>query len=100
ASRRHPAAADCAGRRRAGLAALRAACDAVRARSLARVLVVAADVRLAEPGSELEAQLGDGAACAAIGRDEVIAELVSAAAVSEAFTYAGRTDQQRYVQVA
>jgi hydroxymethylglutaryl-CoA synthase len=97
---RHAAVADFGGSARAGLAALRAACDAVRARSLSRVLVVAADVRLAEPGSELEAQLGDGAACAAVGRDEVIAELVSAAAVSEEFTYAWRTDAQRYVQVA
>jgi 3-hydroxy-3-methylglutaryl CoA synthase/uncharacterized OB-fold protein len=97
---RDAAVADFGGSTRAGLAALRAACDAVRAGSLARPLVVAADVRPAEPGSDLEAQLGDGAACVALGRDDVIAELVSAAAVSEAFTYAWRTDAQRYVQVA
>jgi hydroxymethylglutaryl-CoA synthase len=97
---RDAAVADFGGSARASLAALRAACDAVRAGSLARPLVVAADVRPAEPGSELEAQLGDGAACAAVGGDEVIAELVSAAAVSEQFTYAWRTDEQRYVQVA
>src|SRR5262245_26119270 len=89
---RDAAVADFGGSARASLAALRAACDAVRAGSLARPLVVAADVRPAEPGSELEAQLGDGAACAAVGGDEVIAELVSAAAVSEQFTYAWRTD--------
>ncbi len=97
---RHAAVADFGGSTRAGLAALRAACDAVRAGSLARPLVVAADVRLAEPGSELEAQLGDGAACVAVGRDEVIAEFLGAAAVSEEFTYAWRTDAQRYLQVA
>jgi hydroxymethylglutaryl-CoA synthase len=97
---RDAAVADFGGSARASLAALRAACDAVSAGSLARPLVVAADVRPAEPGSELEAQLGDGAACAAVGGDEVIAELVSAAAVSEQFTYAWRTDEQRYVQVA
>jgi len=97
---RDAAAADFGGSPRASLAALRAACDAVRAGSLARPLVVAADVRPAEPGSELEAQLGDGAACAAVGGDEIIAELVSAAAVSEQFTYAWRTDEQRYVQIA
>jgi 3-hydroxy-3-methylglutaryl CoA synthase/uncharacterized OB-fold protein len=97
---RHAAVADLGGSARASLAALRAACDAVRAGSLARPLVVAADVRPAEPGSDLEAQLGDGAACVAVGGDEVIAELVSAASVSEQFTYAWRTDAQRYVQVA
>ncbi len=97
---RSSAVADHAGSARAGLAALRAACDAVRAGSLSRPLVVAADVRPAEPGSELEAQLGDGAACLAVGADDVIAELVSAASVSETFTYAWRTDEQRYLQVA
>jgi 3-hydroxy-3-methylglutaryl CoA synthase/uncharacterized OB-fold protein len=97
---RTAAVADFGGSSRAGLAALRAACDAVRAGSLKHPLVVAADVRLAEPGSELEAQLGDGAACVAVGSDGVIAELVASAAVSEQFTYAWRTDEQRYVQVA
>ena len=97
---RSAATADFGGSARAALAALRAACDAVRAGSLSRPLVVAADVRPAEPGSDLEAQLGDGAACAAVGADDVIAELVSAATVSEQFTYAWRTDTQRYLQVA
>jgi len=98
--RRTAAVADLGGSTRAGLAALRAAGDAVRAASLAHALVVAADVRLAEPGSELEVQLGDGAACVAVGSRDVVAELVSAASVSEEFTYLWRTDAQRYVQVA
>lgn len=97
---RHVATADFGGSARAGLTALRAACDAVAAGSLERPLVTAADVRLAEPGSDLEAQLGDGAACAAVGRDDVIAELLSAASVSEEFTHFWRTDEQRYLQVA
>src|SRR5262249_45704953 len=74
--------------------------DAGGGGSLSPPPVVAADVRLAEPGSELEAQLGDGAACAAVGRADVIAELVSAASITEEFTYLWRTDEQRYVQVA
>src|SRR5262245_29598914 len=97
---RDASVADLCGSTRAGLAALRLACDAVRAGSLSHPLVVAADVRLAEPGSELEAQLGDGAACAAVGHDGLIAELVSAASIAEEFTYLWRTDEQRYVQVA
>jgi 3-hydroxy-3-methylglutaryl CoA synthase/uncharacterized OB-fold protein len=91
--------ADFAGSVRAGLGALRAALDGVRGGSLGRALVVAADARLAEPDSELEPLLGDGAVAVEVGREGVIAELVSAASVAEEFTYLWRTDTQRAVQV-
>jgi hydroxymethylglutaryl-CoA synthase len=98
--RRTVAVADFAGSVRAGLTALRAALDGVRAGSLGTALVVAADARLAEPESELEPLLGDGAAAVAVGSGaEVIAEFVTAASVAEEFTCLWRTDQQRYVQV-
>ncbi len=92
--------ADFTGSVRAGLGALRAACDAVAAGTLGPVLVAAADTRLAEPESELEALLGDAGAAALVGRDGVIAELVAGASIAEEFTHLYRTDQQRYVQVA
>lgn len=94
------ATADFGGSIRCGVAALAAACDGVASGRLSHALVAAADVRLVEPGSELEAQLGDGAAALAVGTTDVIAELVAAASVSEEFTYLWRTDEQRYVQVA
>jgi uncharacterized OB-fold protein len=72
----------------------------VRAGSVDAALVVAADARLAEPESELEPLLGDGACAVAVGREGVIAELVSTASVSEEFTYLWRTDTQPYLQVA
>src|SRR5256885_487022 len=72
----------------------------VSAGSAGSALVAAADARLAEPESELEPLLGDGAAAIAVGTDGVIAELVSAASVAEEFTYFWRTDTQRAVQVA
>jgi len=97
---RATAVADFGGSVRAGVTALRAAIDAVRAGSVRSALVVAADARLAEPESELEPLLGDGAAAIAVGTDGVIAELVSAASVAEEFTYFWRTDTQRAVQVA
>jgi uncharacterized OB-fold protein len=62
--------------------------------------VVAADARLAEPESELEPLLGDGACAALVGTEGVIAELVSAASVAEEFTHLSRTDRQPYVQLA
>src|SRR6184192_3071861 len=97
---RATAVADFGGSVRAGVTALRAAIDAVRAGSVRSALVVAADARLAEPESELEPLLGDGAAAIAVGTDGVIAELVSAASVAEEFTYLWRTDEQRTLRVS
>jgi 3-hydroxy-3-methylglutaryl CoA synthase/uncharacterized OB-fold protein len=96
---RATAVADFAGSTRAGLSALRAALDGVRAGSLRAALVAAADTRRAEPESDLEALFGDGAAAVAVGTEGVIAELVSAASVAEEFTLLWRTDEQRAVQV-
>src|SRR6266852_3200157 len=98
--RRDVAVADFAGSVRAGLAALRAALDGVRAGSLGSALVAAADARLAEPDSELEPLLGDGAAAVAVGGEGVVAELVSAASVAEEFTYLWRTDEQRTLRLS
>jgi 3-hydroxy-3-methylglutaryl CoA synthase/uncharacterized OB-fold protein len=92
--------ADFAGSLRSGVAALRAALDGVAAGSLGRVFAVAADIRLAEPESPLETQLGDGAACVEIGQGDVVAELVSSASIAQEFTHFWRTDGQRYVQVS
>ncbi|HYY05401.1 MAG TPA: OB-fold domain-containing protein [Candidatus Limnocylindria bacterium] len=97
---RQVAVADFGGSVRAGVTALRTALDGVRAGSLRAALVVAADARVAEPESELEALLGDGAAAVAVGGEDVVAELVAAASVGEEFTYLWRTDVQRYVQAA
>src|SRR5438132_145611 len=71
--RRDIVVADLAGSVRAGLAALRAALDGVRAASLRTALVAAADARLGEPESELEPLLGDGAASVAVGDFLVVA---------------------------
>src|SRR6185503_508701 len=98
--RRDVAAADFAGSVRAGLAALRAAFDAVAAGTLDVALVAAADVRLAEPESDLELVVGDAAAAALVGREGVVAELLGVASIAEEFTHLYRTDVQRYVQVA
>ena len=60
--------ADLGGSLRAGTTALRLALDSVRARSAREALVAAADVRLAPPGSDVEAVWGDGAAAVRVGR--------------------------------
>src|SRR5207245_8582399 len=65
--RRDVVTADVGDSLRAGTTALRAALDAVKAGSAARVLVVAGDTRMAAPRSPLEANLGDGAAAFLVG---------------------------------
>ena len=99
--RRDIFSADFTGSTRCGVSALLAALRAVQAGAAERVLVAVADVRQAGPESELEGVLGDGAAAFVAGcGDEVIAEFVDAASISEEFTYHWRTDRQRLVQVA
>ncbi len=64
--------ADLGGSLRAGTTALRLALDAVRAGTAREALVAAADLRVAAPGSELEAFLGDGAAAVLVGDGEAV----------------------------
>jgi 3-hydroxy-3-methylglutaryl CoA synthase len=90
--------ADFTGSARAGMSALLAAADAVRAQSRERVMVAAGDARIAAPESDLEGLLGDAAVAVVIGRDHVIAEIVQTASVSEEFTHIWRTDGDRFVQ--
>jgi 3-hydroxy-3-methylglutaryl CoA synthase len=92
--------ADFAGSARAGVSAMLAAIRSVQAGAAERVLVTASDARQAPPEGELEGVLGDGAAALTIVRDDVIAEFVDAASVSEEFTYLWRTDASRSVEVA
>jgi 3-hydroxy-3-methylglutaryl CoA synthase len=90
--------ADFSGSARAGVSALLAAANAVRAGALRRVAVAAADARLAAPESELEGLLGDAAAAITVGGDGVLAEIVHCASVSEEFTHFWRTDGERFLQ--
>jgi hydroxymethylglutaryl-CoA synthase len=83
---------------RAGVSALLAGTNAVRAGARKDVLVTAADTRIAAPESEMEGLLGDAAAAVRVGSDHVIAEIVDTAFVSEEFTHLWRTDAQRFLQ--
>jgi 3-hydroxy-3-methylglutaryl CoA synthase len=89
--------ADLGGSLRAGTTALRLALDAVRARSAREALVAGADVRLAAPGSDVEAAWGDGAAAVRVGRGEgVIARLVGAASHTHEFSDVWRLAGARF----
>lgn len=60
---------------KAGTTALRMAADSVAAGSARQVLVVAADLRKASPGSSFEANYGDGAAAVLVGTENIIARI-------------------------
>lgn len=94
--------ADFAGSARAGIAAMLAATNAVRAgerpAGSTDVLVTAADVRVVQPESDIEGWLGDAGAAVRIGRTNVLAELVDSVSLSEEFTYVWRTDGDPFVR--
>jgi len=90
--------ADFAGSSRAGMSAILAAANAVRAKALSDIVVAAGDARLTAPESDLEGLIGDAAAAVSIGRQNIIAEIVQTASVSEEFTHVWRTDGERFLQ--
>jgi hydroxymethylglutaryl-CoA synthase len=74
--------ADFAGSLKAGTTALRLAADMVKASSARQVLVVAADCRPGEPGSEHERNGGDGAAALLISGENVAASVEASFSVA------------------
>src|SRR5262245_6985170 len=95
--RRDVLTADLGDSLRAGTTALRTAADSVRAGSAKRVLVVAADTRLAAPRSAIEASLGDGAAAFLVGEDEVAVGLAGHHAVADEIIDVWRAEGDPFV---
>jgi 3-hydroxy-3-methylglutaryl CoA synthase len=95
--RREVFTADVGDSLRAGTQALRTAADAGKAGAARRVLVVAADTRLAAPRSALEANLGDGAAAFLVGDAEVAAGVAASHAVSDEIIDVWRTEGDAFV---
>ncbi|MEW6442343.1 MAG: OB-fold domain-containing protein [bacterium] len=83
---------------RAGTTALELARAGVESGRARNVLVVAADMRLAHPGSALEGQLGDGAAAFLVGRGEAGAVWESFHSWSNEALDCWRTDEDRFVR--
>lgn len=90
--------ADFGGSVRAGVSALSAAVRAVQSGQARRVLVVAADCRPADPESDVEGALGDGAVALVVDGKAKLAEFLASAAVAEEFTFQWRWDQGGGVQ--
>ncbi len=75
--------ADVTGVLRAGTSALKMAMDSISARSAKKVLVVAADTRLAAPRGDMERNLGDGAVALLLGTGRAVATIEGTHSISE-----------------
>lgn len=82
---------------RAGLFALGAGADAIAAGRSESILITAADTRDAAPGSDEEQYFGDAAAAIALGRENVLAEIVTRGGVYDDFLETVRRDRDIYV---
>jgi hydroxymethylglutaryl-CoA synthase len=92
------ATADFSGSLRAGMTALAAAADAVRAGRLGRVLVAAADQRVPQPGAELEHPFGAGAVAVVVGPPEgAVATLDAYSTRNDDLLHFWRREQDRFV---
>ncbi len=83
---------------RSGTNALRAAVDAVNSGSLKKVLVCAAERRLALPIGAGEMAFGDGAGALLIGKEGVVASIDSMYTMSDEIIDIFRSDTDRYVK--
>ncbi len=82
---------------RAGTLAIKAACDAVKAGTMKKVLVIAADARKAMPRSDAEQTYGDGAVALLIGKkEEAIAEIEGLCTIVDAIPGQWKRDEDRY----
>lgn len=83
---------------RAGTTALKAAVDMVKAGAAKQILVIAADMRLSQPGSDFEREFGDGAAALIISSDEAKVTIKDSYFVADEIFDVWRTDEDRYVR--
>jgi hydroxymethylglutaryl-CoA synthase len=93
-------AADFTDSLRAGTAALKAAIDSVKAGSVKKALVVAADSRQGAAKGALEQALGDGAAALMIGAEKVIAEVEGSYSIFNDFTDIWRIEDDKFPRSA
>ena len=83
---------------RSGTAALKIACDAVKAGSAKNMLVTVADCRLAPPASESEPVFGDGSAAFLISNEDVAVEFVDSFSISSDFVDVWKRAEDAYIR--
>ena len=82
---------------RSATTAIRAALDSVESGSASRIIITAADTRLAAPRSSAERLFGDAAAAIEVGRERVIANLVASHSTVDEMTDLWRRNDDQFV---
>ena len=91
---------DFTGSLRAGTLAVKAATDAIKAKTMRKVLIIAADARKAAPRSDAEQTYGDGAAALLIGRkEEAVAEIVDLCTIVDPIPGPWRREEDIYPKI-
>ena len=96
--RRDIFAVDVANSLRSATAGMTLALNSVASGAAKQVMITAADCRLGQPGSEFEANLGDGAAALLIGDSNVIAEVEASYSISDEIMDVWRDDTDTFVR--
>jgi 3-hydroxy-3-methylglutaryl CoA synthase len=82
---------------RAGTMALKAAIDTVKANPEKKVLIIATDVRIPQPRSELDEMVGDGAAAILIGSSGVAVEIEDGYFISDEILDVWRPEGGKFI---
>jgi hydroxymethylglutaryl-CoA synthase len=97
--RRDVRTADYTSSLRSATSATLAALDAVAAASASRIIIAAADTRLAPPKSMNERAFGDAASAIEVGRDGVIAKLIGSHSIVDEMIDVWRKNSEPFVSV-
>ncbi|HKP84835.1 MAG TPA: OB-fold domain-containing protein [Blastocatellia bacterium] len=89
--------ADCANSLRSATTAIRAALDSVESGSASKIIIAAADTRLAPPRSSAERSFGDAASAIEVGRDKVIAKIIASHSTVDEMTDLWRKGDDPFV---
>ena len=96
--RRDIFSADVTGVLRSGTTALRMAMDSINAGSARQVLVVASDTRLGAPRSDVERNLGDGAAALLLSNDGTVATIEGTHSITESMLDVWRSQGDPFIR--
>ena len=83
---------------RAGTNALKSALDTVSSKPGRQALVVTSDLRMAQPRSDMEGIIGDGAAALLLGDSNVIAEFIDCCCTSQEILDVWRAEHDNYIR--
>ncbi len=91
-------AADFSGCLRSGTIAMSSAIDAIKAGSLKKVVIAAADTRLGAPSGLMEQSTGDGSAALMLGDEDVIASVEASYSLTDEFAGVWRAQTDTFVR--